>query len=170
MKPEFINQYTVIQPSLQSFIVSQVPNLSDAEDLLQEVALVLWNKFENFDSEKAQFRTWAFGVAKYEILNHKRKHARGKVIFNETLMETISAHCQVTFEEDCHQKDALKSCLKEMSDENRDILVYYYFQKTSCEGIAEKLKRKLAAVYTQLHRLRDVLRRCINTKTSPGVE
>ena len=38
---------------------------------MQEVAVVLWQKFAEFDSSR-DFRKWSFGVAHYEVLTYLR--------------------------------------------------------------------------------------------------
>lgn len=166
MNNEFIKEYAAIEASLQRFVVSQVPNLSDAEDLVQEVASVLWRKFSDYDPEKAQFNTWAFGVAKFAILNHRRSFMRNKLIFDEELMDKVASYSQITNEADNLKKDALKECLKDMSENKREILVLHYFKKQSCDIIAKKVSRKVSAIYTELHRLRHVLRACIDKKVN----
>ena len=45
-----------------------LPNEQDAQDVFQRTSLVLWQKFDQFDSDR-DFLPWACGVAHYEVRN-----------------------------------------------------------------------------------------------------
>ena len=45
---------------------------------MQGVALVLWAKFEQF-REDGDFRSWAMGIARYEVLTWLRDRGRDRV-------------------------------------------------------------------------------------------
>jgi RNA polymerase sigma-70 factor (ECF subfamily) len=71
----FTLHWTAAQPAVGSYIGSLVPDFQEAEDLLQDVAIVLLRKFAQYD-ERRPFVAWALGVAKFEILSSRRRHAR----------------------------------------------------------------------------------------------
>jgi RNA polymerase sigma-70 factor (ECF subfamily) len=56
---QFLRLYTANEPAIRAFVRRLVPTRADAADVIQEVALVLWRKFEGFDSQE-DFRRWAF--------------------------------------------------------------------------------------------------------------
>ena len=47
---EFLRLYTKYQHRILSYIFVLVPNRTDAEDLLQDTAVLLWAKFDEFES------------------------------------------------------------------------------------------------------------------------
>ena len=64
------------QAELKTFVVAVVRDWGRSEDILQEVSIVLWRKFDQYDSTKP-FGPWARGVAWREVLKDRRRDARG---------------------------------------------------------------------------------------------
>src|SRR5258708_8332193 len=84
--------WTAAQPIVGSYIGSLVPDFQEAEDLLQEVALVLLRKFPEYD-DRRPFVAWALGVARFEVLHAHRSHARSFVAAQSDLLENVTAAC-----------------------------------------------------------------------------
>ena len=62
-KAEFTHYLAATQARLYGYIHSLIPDINDADDLYQQTALVLWNKFGEFDRGR-DFFAWACGVAR----------------------------------------------------------------------------------------------------------
>lgn len=62
----FLSLFAAHEPAIRAYVRRLVPPRTDAADVMQDVALVLWRKFREFDDEAGGFRGWAFGVARYE--------------------------------------------------------------------------------------------------------
>ena len=58
-------------------LVSQIPQM-DRDDVRQEILLKLWVAKDGFDSNKANFNTWAVAVAKNRIKDLVRYYWRDK--------------------------------------------------------------------------------------------
>ena len=56
------------QSRIYAYILMLVHNHNDAEDLLQETASILWEKFDEYIPEKS-FAAWAVGIARNKIYN-----------------------------------------------------------------------------------------------------
>ena len=56
------------RPSVASFIASVVPNLDDADDLQQRVAVAVVRKFADFDRSRS-FAAWAIGIAGHGLVD-----------------------------------------------------------------------------------------------------
>ena len=59
------------------------PNLNEADDLLQEVALTGWDKSATFDADKGDFKAWLFGITRYKSMHAKRRFLRTQNLLNE---------------------------------------------------------------------------------------
>jgi len=62
-------------PVLLAFVRRSVRHEQDAEDVAQEVFLRLCSRISDFDRERDGL-SWAFGIAAYEILTHRRRAQR----------------------------------------------------------------------------------------------
>lgn len=87
---QFLRLFTEHEPALRTFVRSLVPTHSDASEVMQDVAVVLWEKIGGFD-EARDFRKWAFGVARYEALAFMRDRARDRHVFDERLIAQLAA-------------------------------------------------------------------------------
>ena len=70
-KLEFAEHLRQHHAPLFGYIHSLLRNLSDADDLFQQTALILWKKFDEYDRARS-FLSWACGVARFEIANFLR--------------------------------------------------------------------------------------------------
>src|SRR6186713_360457 len=78
------------QLGLRAFILSLEPNFSDAEDLLQEVFLVITRKANEFQ-EGTNFFAWGCTIARYKLMELLRRRARSQALSEEV----IEALCSV---------------------------------------------------------------------------
>ena len=62
---EFLRAFTTNEPAVRAFVRRLVPSRTDADDILQEVSIVLWEKFDEFD-RSGSFKSWACGIARIE--------------------------------------------------------------------------------------------------------
>src|SRR5438067_3592271 len=77
------------QRRLFQYILSLLPNLQDAEDVLQETNLVVWRKFAQFQSGTSFF-AWAARVAQLEVMKHRKKATgRRTVALHDAVVDVI---------------------------------------------------------------------------------
>ena len=55
---EFLRAFTAHEPAVRAFARRLVPRRADADDVMQEVAVVLWEKFSEF-RQGGDFKAWA---------------------------------------------------------------------------------------------------------------
>ena len=109
---------------LQAFVLSLVPNWADADDIVQEVRIRLWQQFDSYDPTK-DFGAWARAIAKYQALTyHKRQSRRAKLLSAE-LVETIAEEIGSIAEELTGEEQALRDCFEKLPSSKRDLLTRY---------------------------------------------
>lgn len=72
---QFLRLFAINKPDIRAYVCRLVPTRHYAADMMQEVALVLWRRFGEFDSESGPFRGWAFGIARYAALSWLEENA-----------------------------------------------------------------------------------------------
>ena len=60
---------------LYAYVLTLLPNRADADDVLQETSLVMWDKFDPADPP-ADFLAWARRVAYHKVLDFYKKSRR----------------------------------------------------------------------------------------------
>ena len=161
----FIRLFAPVQNQLLMYIRSLLPNFSEADDLLQEVAATAWNKFADFDESKGEFKSWIFGMARNKVMHSKRRYLRTQNLLNEVQMQISEDYFKSMSNNVIDERtNALESCINQLSLDQQILLKKRYDEKLKSYELAELLKRTAEQVRIQLYRLRKVLKTCINEK------
>jgi RNA polymerase sigma-70 factor, ECF subfamily len=161
----FVDQITSAQQGLFAFILTLVPNIADANDVLQETNLVLWRKRAEYRVTE-DFRPWAKAIARYQVLAHLKQQHRSRLRFGESLLSTLA---QETVVQDLESELlAMDGCVEELTPSNREMLQLRYSSELSVGEIAHRLGRSVGAVYDALYRIRGQLATCIQRKVNVG--
>lgn len=156
---EFLRLFTTQEAALRSFVRSLVPTLNDANDVMQEVALVLWRKFEDYESGE-DFRRWAFGVAKFKVLSWQRDQGRDRHVFGGDLTELLASHSEQHSDQLEAQREALRVCLGKLPADQRHLVDAAYAPGSRINELSRTVGLGVAALYKRLHRIRLVLVNC----------
>src|SRR6478609_1756910 len=101
--------WTESQPIVSAFILGAIPDFHQAEDVLQQVAVVLVREFDQFDTSRP-FLPWALGIARNLALKSRREVARrSKYVMNEAVLDKI----QIAFREGEDSHIAIRKWLRE---------------------------------------------------------
>jgi RNA polymerase sigma-70 factor (ECF subfamily) len=161
-RTEFAELLRLHQGRLYGYIHSLVRDLDDADDLFQQSAVILWNKFDDFDRARSFF-SWACGIARFEVANFVRSRGRRKLYFTDELnLMLIEAAEQLPPQESEDRREALQECLEKLRTRDRELLrACYGDEDDSITAVADKRGRSSHSVYNSLRRIRRSLSECI---------
>lgn len=151
------------QPSVMSFILASVPQIHDAEDLLQQAAVDVATNFERYDPSRP-FVAWALGIARNKMRAHFRKGSATGLVFSESALDAIADAHAATHDTAREQHEALSHCMKSLGDKPSRLLKLRYHENLSHDKIAESLGSTSGSVRVQLSRVRTQLADCIRTR------
>jgi RNA polymerase sigma-70 factor (ECF subfamily) len=160
----FMRLFIQHQPRLYGFIRTLVFNRADAEEVLQEVASVLWRRFAEF-TPGTHFDRWAFAIARNQILYHRQKARRDALMLHGDLVETLADQAADDSDRLDEFREALSECMIGLDDDDRDLLHRRYESDATNRAVAAALGRSESAVSRALHRIYRVLLECIRRKT-----
>jgi RNA polymerase sigma-70 factor, ECF subfamily len=158
---------TRYQQRIYSYIFTLVPRRADADDLLQETSLVICEKFDEFE-EGTDFVAWACQIAYWRVRYSRQKFARGKVLFNQDVLDAVAKTASDLTEELDERHKALTICLDKLNPRDREFVLTRY--EPGC-GVAEAARgsgRSMAAAYKALTRIRKLLLDCVNHQLEGG--
>jgi RNA polymerase sigma-70 factor, ECF subfamily len=164
----FVELLTLHQRTLYGFIYTLVPNPADAEDLLQQTSLVLWQKFDDFDPDRS-FSTWACGIAHLIVLDYLRKKRRSRVVFSDELITRLAEDRRGRDDQQSLNPTALAGCIEELSEIDRKLIKLCYSVKRDITAAAAALGRPVASVYVSLTRVRRLLMDCLQRTNAEEV-
>lgn len=153
--------YSACHLDLLRYVLTLLPDRSQAEDVVQEVARLLWQKRQDYDSAKP-FLPWARGFARLEVLMVlRRQTVRGKY-FSEQLVEQLAEERIANEEQLLAQREALAGCLQKLDEPSRELLTLRYGREVTVHQLAEQQGKSANALYLALHRIRQTLSDCVN--------
>ena len=156
----FTELWTEVQPVVSHFIRSLLRDSAAAKDVLQSTALVLLRKFANFDPNR-RFLPWALSIAKFEVLAHRRDHARCLVSFDSELMDQFTKSWAEVAPVISDEASALQACVGKLPEKAQNVVRLRYVEDLNSKQIAERLDRGPGNVRVMLQRIREQLRECV---------
>jgi RNA polymerase sigma-70 factor (ECF subfamily) len=163
-KDRFLQHFTGSEHALRGFISSVVFAPSDREDILQEVALRLWQLYHRYDDTRP-FTAWALGVASLRMKEECRKATRRPVLLDEAQLESMTAaFTDPAGDETADPEAALAACLEALPAEAARLIRERYYGEKSINALSQSSGQSIASIYQTLCRLRRRLAKCINSR------
>ena len=156
----FTELWTEVQPVVSHFIHAIVRDSAAAKDVLQSTALTLLRKFSDYDP-KRRFLPWAMTIAKFEVLAHRRDHARSLVRFDSELIEQLTESWAEFAPAISEEAAALQVCVGKLPERARNVVRLRYVEDLNSVQIAARLDREPGNVRVMLQRIREQLRDCV---------
>ncbi len=165
---QFLRSFTAHEPAVRAYIRRLVPGRADADDVMQDVSVVLWKKFGDF-REGADFRPWAFGVARFEVLAWFRDKGRDRLVLDPEVVEMLADETALEESHFSQQREALEMCMEKVEPKQRDLLMQAYQPESRIQDVARGSGRTVTGFYQWLYRMRRTLLECIHRETAKEV-
>ncbi|MEZ6040542.1 MAG: sigma-70 family RNA polymerase sigma factor [Planctomycetaceae bacterium] len=150
--------------SLRQYIALFLPRRADVEEVLQQTAAALWEKFDEFDTSR-EFLPWATRFAYFEVLNYRKERARSRVFYSEDVMQALADTQRELSVELQFRESILQECLSELGSEDHLLLQRRYSEEATIKSLSEETGRTVKSLYRRLDRIRELLATCIDRKT-----
>jgi RNA polymerase sigma-70 factor (ECF subfamily) len=145
---------------LRGFVFTLVPNWADAEDIVQEVKLRLWEQFDDYDPTK-DFWAWTCAIARYQVLTHREKQSRRRQVISLETLNLIADDFVAISEAIEGRQQALADCFAKLPEPKRTLLMSYYSGKETMRELAARLGQTFYATRHTIVRTRIALRKCV---------
>ena len=86
---EFVSLLTASQRRLYAFICTLVIDRTDADEVLQETNLALWEQAERFEAG-TNFLAWSCRIAHYKVLKLRDTAKRHRVRLDDAVLELLA--------------------------------------------------------------------------------
>ena len=156
-------EWTRAQPSVGRFVSSFLRDRVEAADVLQEIALVIVEKFEQWNPERP-FIGWALGIARRVVLAHLREKYRDRRVEFSDAIDQVALSFERLEPQAKLMKDSLADCLGQVRGQSRQVLSLRYTEGLELKQLAGRLGMTASNVGVMLHRVRAALRKCVDQK------
>ncbi|BCU78039.1 sigma-70 family RNA polymerase sigma factor [Luteolibacter sp. LG18] len=166
---EFLSLMVPHQPSIRNFVLSIHPQPGDLDDLMQNVAISLWEKFATFDRTR-EFLPWANSLAYFEVLRFRKKCSRDRLVFSGLV---LSEDLVAMLAEEASSRSlaepvraALETCLCKLDEKSREVVMARYASGNSIADLAASRKESVHRLYRILEKVRSLLVTCVHRQLS----
>jgi len=158
---DFMGLIVSSQKHIFSYIITMVPNNSDAEDILQDTMTIMWRKFDEFE-RGSNFVAWGITIAKYRILKYREKTINSKLHLDDDVLELLEKQSGGLLEKLDNRLDVLKNCVKKLTRKESNLIRMRYEKNQSFRTIAASVGLSSTAVFKTISQIHCKLMRCIN--------
>lgn len=157
---EFVRLMTEHQGRLFAYVLSLLGNPDAANDVLQEVNVVLWRDSREF-RPGSNFKAWAFRVAHFQVMAWRQRQIRDRLVFEDDLLEALATGAREADEMFDRRQERLMSCLEKLAPEHREMIRRRYAEGTPLSAIASERGTTPNAIMQALFRIRQRLMLCV---------
>jgi RNA polymerase sigma-70 factor (ECF subfamily) len=165
----FLRLFLQNERRLYAYILTLLPNRADADDVLQEASLVMWDKFDA-EHPPDDFTAWGCRIAYFKVLDFYKKRSRSRVVFSQAMLERVAETAveqSATLQLD-ERREALASCVAKLSARDRDLLTRRFAEGATVQSAAVQVGRSVDAVYKALAKIRHALFECVTRALGGG--
>lgn len=164
---EFTTLYQKYYPKLIYFTNKICNDQQKAEDISTDSFMIALDKIEKYDSEKSQFSTWLFTIAKnltFQELKKSKKSISMDVEFDDegtTMKDFIKKADEVDNEQIhdvlCKKAEIMKKYIHDLKEPYKTVIEMREIEKMAYQDIADKLGRNLSTIKSQIRNGRHLL-------------
>jgi RNA polymerase sigma-70 factor (ECF subfamily) len=167
-----IREFFRNQHMLMDYILCQVHHVHDAEDIFQEVAVIVCRKTEQVP-DQAHFAVWCRGIARNLVKHYWRSKGRERISYWEDFYEEVDkAYAEADENMDVlnDQRHRMENCLEQLPAQSRTMLEAHYMAGKKIVDLARTLNRSADSIRMMLMRIRKVLQDCVAGSASVAEE
>src|SRR5512141_1861236 len=156
----FLSLFLRSEREIFRYVAVLVPNVTDAEDIVQQTAMALWEKCDAYDVTQP-FTPWACRFALNKARQWIERRQRWQALLDHGLAEELAQRRQELHPEFERRLKHLEGCVGKLPQAQRSMVEGYYYERASIETLAQRSGRSEAATYKNLQRIRHALQICV---------
>ena len=127
--------YTEYREKVSRYVFCKLRNKNDAEDLVSEIFLKVYENLDKFDASLASVSTWIYTITQNTVTDYFRSN-RTYSELPEELSDGGGADCVVLQKESLA---ALGKALSKLDERRRALVILKYYKKMSLKDIAARM-------------------------------
>lgn len=164
---QFLSLFLRSEREIFRYVAALVPNVADAEDIVQQTAIALWEKFEAYDSTQP-FTPWACRFALNKARQWIERRQRWQALLQGGLAEELARRREELRPEFESRLKHLEGCLAKLPKAQRALIEGYYYRRSDIDHLSQESGRTVEATYKALQRIRQSLLVCVEGAAKEG--
>lgn len=161
----FRRLYDATAPKLLGVALRIVRSRAEAEEVLQDAYVRIWNNAGRFTRDAGSPMAWLVSITRNRAIDFTRIKTPLTRASNEGGADWLESIASDRDEAgDAANRDALKHCLGAVDPHIRDMIVLAYCNGDSREELATRFERPVNTIKTLLHRGLAALKSCLEER------
>ena len=132
------------------------PILDYEEECLADVLFLIWENIEGFNNKESSFKNWICAIAKYKVIDYKRKYiSKINVEIDDGIYYIDENLCRLEIQEEINE------LLDFLGDKDKELFTRYYLNGDKLEEIALDSNTNVTNLHSRLSRGRKKIRNSI---------
>jgi RNA polymerase sigma factor (sigma-70 family) len=132
-----------------------------AEEVLQDVFMKIWDRFDNYDASKGRLFTWMVNIARNQSIDKTRSKEISKERKTGDIENVVSKIDGERYVEQHIEDIGVKDILNNLPEEQKFIVEHLYLKGYSQSELAEEFNIPLGTVKTRLRMAMQQLRKTL---------
>jgi RNA polymerase sigma-70 factor, ECF subfamily len=148
-------------PQVLAYLLRHMPSQEDAEDLLLDIFLAVWEKLSTLDRTEQQLGAYLRTVARNKMADYYRQRGKYQMVPLEEIAETAYEREELAPEQRAltrEQYTQLHQAVSSLPEQHQAILYLRFGYGLRCGEIAKRLAKNESAVRMMLSRSLKLLR------------
>lgn len=135
----------------------------DIEECVSDVFLEVWSNIDDYNPEKASFKTWLFMLTKYKALKYKRKISKDQTInIDELIIEDKENIERVVISREDQEK--VISIMNDFNKVDKELFFRRYFCDEKIESLMTSFNLTRSAIDNRLLRGQKLIKEVFNNE------
>src|SRR4051812_15710293 len=136
----FLSLFLRSEKEIFRYVAALVPNTADAEDIVQQAALALWEKFDAYDPA-LPFTPWACRFALNKAKQWIERRQRWQALLERGVADELARRREELRPELEVRLRHLETCVGNLPADQRSLVEGYYYGRKGVEELAEQSGR-----------------------------
>jgi RNA polymerase sigma-70 factor (ECF subfamily) len=156
----FRELYAQAGPRLFAICLRMMKSRDQAEDVLQESFIKIWERSHLYDPAKGEAMAWMATVTRHCALDRLRRHPVGTVAFDEAVVAEVENR-MAELQGNAGDSGDLHRCLKHLREDYRNAVVLAYVNGMTHEDLSRQLGKPMGTIKSWVRRGLEQLKECM---------
>lgn len=126
--------YEDYSSKIKSYVNGKVHNYHDAEDLVNNIFLKIYNNINSFDEKKGSLSTWIYMITRNTVIDWFRTNKEHLPLLEEMFAVDIIGNIITD-----KSPDDLADALEELEEREKDLIILHYYSGYKLKQIGEMM-------------------------------
>ena len=161
----FMQLFLPAQQGFYGYLRTLIPNASDAEDVLQAAAAVMWEKFDEYQPG-TRFEYWAYHICRLQALRFLKERKRRKLVLSEDVLALLADRAEIVSNSTRDVMDVMEICVEKLTPQDQELLRIRFEPGGTNRSVAHTIGRSEMTVSRTLTQIYGNLLECIRRGTT----